>query len=142
DQRRSAFHHAGESVTDSELRFRVDAGSRFIQNEDFGIVGQRPGERYQLFLAGGQSAAPFTHFFLEPMGKGADEVSDVYFLGRSLDVLVFDPISTQPDVALHRAGEEEWILQHDAKSPAQVGDIHVFDIYVVDANGALLDVIE
>ena len=55
---------------------------------------------------------------------------------------VGDPVGAEADVLLDRAGEQERILQHDAEAAAQIVEIHVADVDAVDADRALLHVVE
>src|SRR5262249_16491595 len=55
---------------------------------------------------------------------------------------IFDPGGTQADILLHRAGEQERILEHHAEAAAEFVRIHLPDIYAVNAYGAALHIIE
>jgi hypothetical protein len=44
DDRRAAFDHAAEGVSDFEFSFRIHAGSSFVENENLRIMRQRAGE--------------------------------------------------------------------------------------------------
>ena len=54
-------------------------------------------------------------------------------------VIQCDP---EANVVSHGAGEEERVLQHHAVAPPQFGQVHVADVDAVDANRALLHVVE
>src|SRR5215469_11891328 len=121
DQRSAAFDHATKSLADAELCFRINAGSRFIENQDFRIVGQGARERDQLLLTGRQSAPALVNRFLEPVRQRPDEVSDVHLFSGVLDVSIFYPFCAQPDISCDSAGEEEWVLEHYSKAATQIG---------------------
>src|SRR5581483_12377717 len=55
---------------------------------------------------------------------------------------IFDPFSTEPDVALDRAGKKERILEDDSEPAAKLGKVHVFDIYAVNPHRAFLDIVK
>ena len=50
DQRSAAFHNALDRALDQLLGLGVDRTCRFVKYQDRRVEGQRPGERYQLFL--------------------------------------------------------------------------------------------
>ena len=57
-------------------------------------------------------------------------------------MLVLECARAQADVAADRAAEEKRILQHDAEAAAQVAEVHFFHVDAVDADCALLHVVE
>ena len=105
-------------------------------------MGERPGERNQLLLSGGERRTALAHFFAEAAGKGPNKIRQVDFFGGALHVLVGNPIRTQADIAGHCPGKEKGILQHDAEAAAQVVEVHLFDVDAIDADRAFLHVIE
>src|ERR1043166_5163574 len=74
--------------------------------------------------------------------QSVDEIGQVYIFGSFLDVGIMDTCGSKLDVAFDGAGKQERILQHHAISAAKVGPIHVLDIYSVNSDCTLLDIIE
>ena len=81
-------------------------------------------------------------FFLESHRQAADKVRQVHILGGLLHVCIRDPLRAQANVAFHGPSKQERVLQHDAESPPQVRQIHLFHINAIDLDRALLHVIE
>ena len=59
----------------------------------------------------------------------------------SIDESVIQRVA-EANVVSHGSREQEWVLQHDAVAPPQLRQIHVADVDAVDANRALLHVVE
>ena len=103
---------------------------------------QRAGERDELLLAGGESRAALADFFLESLGKSADEVGQVHVFGGLFDVFVGNPVRAQANVAFDRSGKQKRILQDHAEAAAEFGEVHFFYVDAVDFDRALLHVVE
>ena len=55
DHRSAALDHAAERIAHPHLGLGVHAGSGLVENQDLGIMRQRPGKGDQLLLASGES---------------------------------------------------------------------------------------
>ena len=64
DEHRADVLHLLQRVLDEDLGFGVDVGGRFVQNQDLGLMEDRPGEGKQLPLARGEILARFRDFFV------------------------------------------------------------------------------
>src|SRR5208337_4846212 len=51
---------------------------------------------------------------VESVEQGADEVAKIHVFRGLGDLLVLNALGAEANVAADRAGEQEWILQHDA----------------------------
>ena len=119
DQDRSAScDHAREGEADALFGLGVDRRGGFIEDEDTRIVGERAGEADELLLASGERRAALAYRLGELQRQGADEVADIDFVAGALEPLVGDPRRPEADVVRDGAGEEERVLQHDAKALA------------------------
>ncbi len=142
DHRRAAFDHAVERVAHPHLSLRVHARSSFVQDQNFGVVRQRPGKRDELFLSGREGRAALADFFLEPLRQRPDELGKVHIFGSFFDLFVGNRFRAQANVAFDRAGKQKWILQNHAVTPAKIGEVHLFYVDPVDFDRALLHVVE
>ena len=60
NKRSTPFQQVFDTCLHQQLRFGVDAGGGFIQNQNAGIGYHRAGKCQKLLLANGQAAASFT----------------------------------------------------------------------------------
>ncbi len=86
DQRRAPFDHTAQRVAHAEFGFGIYARCGFVQNQNLRIVRQRAGEGDELLLAGGKGRSALADFFVEAVGKCADEIGQVHIFGGLLDV--------------------------------------------------------
>ena len=77
EQERVATCQGKERVEDAALGQRVEVGSRFIQQEDGGILQQEPGNRQALAFAPTQAQAAFADDRLIALRQPEDKVVDL-----------------------------------------------------------------
>jgi hypothetical protein len=94
----AAFDHALEGPANAQFRVGIDAGGRFVQDENTGIVGQRAGKINELLLARRQRVAALLHRLIELAGQALDEIQNID-IARGLDKTGFgDGFVPQADV--------------------------------------------
>ena len=102
-QRRAAGHQHAQRIADEQLRFRVHARRRFIQDQYGRIERQSSRERQQLFLPHRQRCATFRDPRVVASGKRFDEPVRVHRTRRVAHTRVVDRVVTEADVARDRA---------------------------------------
>src|SRR5690606_32708644 len=105
-------------VTDERLGGGIDAGSRFVENQERRIAGQRTSKAQQLFLACGQRRATLADDGLKALGQRLDEVQQLNSSGGLARLIKRDVVS-QADVFFDRPAKQVRVLQHNAEAPAQ-----------------------
>src|ERR1700688_365808 len=105
DERGAPFDHAIESVAHFELGFRIHARGSFVEDQNFGLMGQRSSERDQLLLAGRKRRSTLPDFFIEALWQSADEIPEIHIFGSFGDVRVLNTLRAQSDVAANRPGK-------------------------------------
>src|SRR6266853_1210338 len=101
-------------------------------------MGQRPRKRDELLLPGGKSRPALANLLLKSFGQRADEVTKVHILRGLLNLFIANPLRSQPNISADRAAEQERILQHHAKSSAQLREIHCFHIDPISPDALLV----
>src|SRR5579884_384781 len=142
DDGRPSFHHALQCQTDAHFRVRIYAGSGFVEDEDSGIVSEGAGEVDELFLSSREAVAAFIQWFGKAARERVDEFADVDLVGGLFHALVCDPTRAQADVLRNRPGKEERVLQNNAEALAQLLQIMLADVYTINQNASMLDIIE
>src|SRR5579885_2851789 len=120
----------------------IDVGCRLVEDEDARIGQQGAGEGDELALAHAQVTPAFANGRIVAVGQLQHQFVQADGAGRLLDLFVCGVQATVANVLADSAGEEEWLLQHNADLAAQRTLRHVADIVSIDEDGSLLDVIE
>lgn len=124
DEGGTALQQLVQALLQQDLRFGVDAGGGFVQDQDPGIGKQGPGKGDQLPLSGGESAAPFVYLRVIPVFHLADKVMGAYSFRRSDDLFVRGFPVAVADIVHDGAREDEAVLHHDAHLGPQGADGH------------------
>ena len=74
-------NEAVQSLPDAQLGLRVDARSRFIQDENARIMSKCAGEADQLLLPGREAVSAFADRSAEAFGKFVDKIKKIDPLG-------------------------------------------------------------
>src|SRR5579885_1556648 len=120
----------------------IDVGCRLVEDEDARIGQQGAGEGDELALAHAQVTPAFANGRIVAVGQLQHQFVQADGAGRLLDLFVCGVQATVANVLADSAGEEEWLLQHNADLAAQRTLRHVADIVSIDEDGPFLDVIE
>src|SRR5258708_16428498 len=79
----AAAHQPVEGLADQFLRFSIERRCRLIEQYDWRILQERPGDGDALTLAARQSRAAVADYGVEAVGQRLDEVAAARRLGRS-----------------------------------------------------------
>jgi len=140
-ERSSAFHQPFQGLPDAMFGFRVDTGSRFIQDQEARVMSQRASEADQLLLAGGISRAALMDGLFKAVGKCPDEIEQVHLLRGCLHLLVgYERAET--DIRCDGAGEQIGVLKNDGEMAAQIFERKLADIDAANADRATLDIVK
>lgn len=137
----AAAHQPGDGFLDPHLRLRIDVRGRFIQNQNPGIIGQRPRKGQQLPLPGGEGGAPLRDAGGIPVRQAVDKPRGIDLPGGLADGVIRNGFVPQADVGGDIPGEQEYILLHLADGAADLLPAHVPDVRIVDPDGTLLNII-
>ena len=128
----AAFHQSLERFHHELLRFGVERGGRFVENEDGGIAHDGAGDADALALAAGKREAAFADHRIVAMRHLRDELVRIGHLRRLDDFLRRRVGPAVGDVVADRAGEEHGVLQDEADLLAQPVELVVSDIGAID----------
>src|SRR6185503_6428455 len=117
----AAFDHAIKRSSDTEFGIGIDAGGRFVKDENVRIVSKGAGKVDELLLSCGQGVAAFTYRLLELVGKRFDEVEHVYIARSFFEGGIRDRVVAKTNILGNGSGEQERILQYDGKVTAKRG---------------------
>src|SRR6202521_5566212 len=90
DEGRSSLHQVGKTLLDQLLRFRVETGSRFVENQDARLRENGPGNRNPLPLSSRELYATFADYCFVLVRKALGELihardaagpEDIFFAG-------------------------------------------------------------
>ncbi len=142
DDRRAVSHQLFKRIANQHLRFRVDAGGRFVQNQDFRVVGQGARKGKQLFLPHRKRGAPFSDFGCIAMLQFPDETGCMNRFRRPLHVFIGDVFVSQTYVFCNASRKQKHVLKHDADGTAQLLQVEILYVLSIDQDLALLDIVE
>src|SRR5271163_336639 len=142
-------HHGGTSTeqtvqgfADLQFGFGVHAGGGFVKNQKTRIVRQCARETDQLALAAGKRGAALVHFGGYTSGESAYKIAQADFVDGVLYRGAINAGRSQADVRFDGAGEQEGILQDNAKLAAQILQVDGADVHAVEEDLSALHVVE
>jgi len=142
DQGGASDHQVFEGLLDFQFRFTVQGRRGFIQDQDGGILEERPGDAETLPLASGKDRALLADDRVETVRQLVDELESVGRTGRLDDFLLALLNVAVGDVVAHGIVKEDGLLGNDADLGPQRGDGDVAEVGSVDEDGAPGDFIE
>ena len=142
DDRRAVGHQFFKRIPNQHLCFRVDAGGRFIQDQDFRVVGQGTRKGKQLFLSHRKRGTPFSDFGCILMLQFPDETGCMNRFRRPPHVFIGDVVVSQTYIFCNASRKQKHILKHDADGTAQFLQIEILYVLSIDQDLALLDIVE
>src|SRR5262245_411055 len=131
NERRAAAHQVTQTFLNQRFRFRVEAGSGFVENQDARISENRAGDGDALFLPARQTHAAFAD-------DGVVLVREVFreliYAGdaASFEDFLFARIRPRErHVLADRSVEEKSVLQHDSELRAVAAQLHGREVYSI-----------
>ena len=121
---------------------RVDRRRGVVEHEDARIGEHRARDRDALALTAGERETALADDGVVAQGQLLHEVVGAGDPGRALDVGVGRVGAAVRDVGAHGVGEEEGVFEHDADLVADRVEGDVAHVGAVDADGAVLHVVE
>ena len=132
----------GESLLHDVLALGVEVGGGLVQDEDRGILQERPREGDPLPLPPGELHAALPGEALVAVGHRDDEVVGVGGPGGALDLLRRRAHLAIGDVRLDRVVEQEGVLGDDRDLVPERGLRVAPNVDAIDEDPALRDVVE
>src|SRR5699024_8176228 len=142
DKAGAALHQVIHSLLDQYFGAGIHAAGSFVQNQDFRVGQNGPGNGEQLLLSLRHIAGLFVQNHIVAVRQGADKV--VHLCGNSslTHFFVGGGELAVPDVVGNGAVIQPGFLQNHTKQRAQVVPLKGSNIITVYQNGAVVDVIE
>ena len=125
-----------EIGVDQRLALGIERRGRFVEDHQLGIDDQRARDGDALALATGEIGRSLLDPGLVTLRQALDELLGACEPGRAHRVLEVEAGPPGQDVVLHRAAEQEVLLQHDAEALAQMAQIDLAQIRPVDLHRA------
>ena len=129
---RAGLEQDVERRLDLRLGLQVEVRGRLVEHEHPGVGQERPGEREQLALAGGQGLAPLLNDRVQAAGQALDELDEPDGADRLVHVVVAGVRAGKRDVVPDRPGEQERLLGHYAELVPQRRQGHRAKVVAVD----------
>src|SRR5215471_14127779 len=116
---RPALHQTFERSNPGLLRGGIEAGGGLVENQNWRVADQRPGNRNSLTLAAGQRSAPLADDRVVAMRHALDELVRVGQLCCPTYIAERRSGPAVCDVVADRGPEEQRVLQDQADLIAQ-----------------------
>ncbi len=142
DQGGAAFHQALQGLLDGAFALGVERAGGFIEQQDRGILEQRPSDRDALFLATRQTGTALAEVGAIAIRKFGQEVVRFGAAGGGEHVLIAGAESAVADVVQGIGAEQHRILGHQGDRRTQVGRVECGQVEVIDQNPSGLRVVE
>ena len=120
----------------------IHVRGRFVQHQKVGIMSEYSREREQLLFSDRQRSASLSEDLFVSIFQTLYEAVRVYMTGCALDLLIRDLGVAEPDVFLHRARKEEYVLENDSDTVAELLLLIRAHIDSVDRDASPLRVVE
>ncbi len=132
DEHGASLADAVHVLLNDKLRFIVQSAGGFVQNQNFRLRDQCPGDSDALPLTARQIAAVLTDRRIVALRHLYNEVVSAGHLRRPYDSLHIHTGIAEGNVVAHRAVEQIIFLQHHAYLPAQPERFDQSQIHAID----------
>ena len=141
DQKRTDIHHLFKRILNKHLGLGVDVRGRFVEDHYLGLVhdGARKGD--ELTLTCGEVVSALADLLVKSRGELVDDLVCIDVAACLHYLVVGDVVLAEKDIALDRSREEKYVLKHLTEVTAERGDLYLADIYAVNEDLALLNVV-
>ena len=131
-----------EGSLDLAFGLGIKCGSGLIQNEDWRVAQENPGDGHTLFLPARERYTAFAHDSIKPVWQLVDHIAQAGFFGGEADLFFGGVQSAIGDVFAQRTAKQEYILTDDPDLRAQGAQSKRANIMPVDQHPARLGFIE
>ena len=136
DKSGAAAHQVGETLLDHGFGFGIEAGSRFVENQDARVGQDGAGDRKPLPLPARELHAALAHDGVVAVLQRFGELVDAGD-AAGFEELLFGGVGPgEHHVLANGAVEQERLLQNDAELRAVAGELQRVEIDAVDQNPA------
>ena len=137
-----AVHQGIHSTLDQDFCSGIDRGCGFIQNQGRWISDCSSCDCNQLSLTLAEVGSVVSEDRVVAVWKPADETVGICKLGSPYALFVSGIELAVADVLHDRSRKEVCILENDAQATSEVRLLDLVDVYLVEADLAVLDIIE
>ena len=136
DEDRAPGRQTGQRRLNAVLRGGVDGGDGLVEDQDRGVLQQRPGDREALALSAGQVRSAVGEQRVEAVGESGDHVVALRGVQRLPDLVVGCRGAAEGEVEAHGVVEEVDVLEHRCHGAQHSSTADVADIRSADAHAA------
>lgn len=131
-----------QSILHDCFTLQIQSRSCFIQEQNWRISNQSPGDGDSLLLPSRQLRSPFADEGVELGRKLVDEVEGVGGLGGGFDFRKRGVGIAEADVGFDRSREENRFLTHEPDVRAEVFEFVIPDVLSIERDSSFVDVVE
>ena len=139
---RSVLHQTVERTLDGGLVFGIHAGKRLVQQQDWGVLQQRPGDRQPLALTSRESDCPLPDHGVIAMRKMRNEIVRVRGAGGILQLGLRSVRSSETQIVGNRSMEQVRVLCHDRNVVPDSAEGEFADVATVESDRPGLGIVE
>ena len=142
DESRTAYHQFIQSILHHFFTFRIQSGSRFIEDKDFGIFQDGPGNGDTLALAAGEDQSPIPYPGINTVRQFSDKFLRIGRADSSPHLFISGIQAAIEHIILDGRIEKKGILGHQADLVAKGPQLRFTDIHAVNIDFTAGDFIE
>ena len=142
DKAGPAFHELVHGLLDRHLGSGVHGGGRLVENQDFRIRQEGPGDGQKLPLPLGDVGSALVELHVVAAGHSHDKSVGVGGLGGLHHLLVAGVKLTVADIVPDGAGEQPGVLQYHSDHGAEGFAVHVPHVDTVYGDASALHVVK
>ncbi len=132
DDGRALAHDRVQPFLDLHFGEGIDAGCRFVEDEDRRIFKHDPRQGHELPLAHGEAGPSFADVGIQAIGERIQPFPLADLHRRLTDFFIAGGWAAVADILAHGAGKEEGILRNEAGLQAVLAQVQGANVALVD----------
>lgn len=142
EDQRLALHPLVQALAQQVFAGVVHGAGGFVEHQDWRVEQQCAGQQYGLALAAGQQLAAFAYRAVEALRMLAGQVHHAGKLGDFEHARVADVTGAEGQVVAQAAGQQWQVVGDVADLMAQVGDVELAQVEVVEQDLPFVGAVE
>ena len=134
DNRGAVFHQRVQRLLHQTFRFGVERAGGLVQNQNFGVFQNGPGDGDALALSARQFHAALAHQGFHALGKRLNEIQGVGQARRLTDIVERSSLLAVGDVLADGAAEQNHLLGHNANVLPVGEDVVLSNVFAIHQN--------